>query len=268
MFTKFIKSIIPALALTLTCSAVSSAQGRVIEISNPKMTVFLPPKQLKGNKALVALPGGGYSHLAVDHEGFNWAPFYNQQGLAYAVVEYTLPAGDRSKPIADVDAAFKIMADSAVQWGFHPDSIGIMGSSAGGHLASTMATHPTEHCKPAFQILFYPVISMNPSLTHKGSRMHLLGENATTELEDEYSSDKKVTSSTPRAIMLLCSDDKVVVPANSLRYYESLTNAGVPASLIIFPSGGHGWGYRSKSTKKFNNYENVKYEISSWLKSF
>ncbi|MDE7475278.1 MAG: alpha/beta hydrolase [Duncaniella sp.] len=263
MFAKFIVSIGLSLAF-LSVAFNVAAQSRVIEIENPKMTVFLPPKGLESGKALVGLPGGGYSHLAVNHEGFHWAPFFNQQGVAYAVLEYRMPKGDRTVPMADVEAAFKLMADSAARWGFSPDSIGIMGSSAGGHLASTMATHQTDACKPAFQLLFYPVISLDNALTHKGTRKGFLGENPSDELVEAYSSDHCVDASTPRALMLLSSDDKVVVPANSLRYYEALIGAGVPASLVIYPSGGHGWGFRDR----FKYHDNALMEISSWLKSF
>lgn len=263
MIKKFLKHLAVCLSIFAIASG-ANAQTRVIKIANPKMTVFLPPKGLESGKALIALPGGGYSHLAVNHEGFHWAPFFNKEGLAYAVLEYSMPKGDPSIPMKNVEAAFKIMADSAANWGFRPDSIGIMGSSAGGHLASTVATHPTEICQPAFQILFYPVISMNPEITHKGSRKGFLGENPTEELEKSYSSEQQVTASTPRALMLLSSDDKTVVPANSLRYYESLIKAGVPASIHIYPTGGHGWGYRDT----FKYHQNVLDEISAWIKSF
>lgn len=262
-----IKKLLKYLAVCLSfisIATVVNAQTRVIKIANPKMTVFLPPKGLESGKALIALPGGGYSHLAVNHEGFHWAPFFNKEGVAYAVLEYSMPKSDPSIPMKDVEAAFKIMADSAANWGFRPDSIGIMGSSAGGHLASTVSTHPTEICQPAFQILFYPVISMNPEITHKGSRKGFLGENPSEELEKTYSSEQQVTASTPRALMLLSSDDKTVVPANSLRYYESLIKAGVPASIHLYPTGGHGWGYRDT----FKYHQNVLDEISAWLKSF
>lgn len=263
MFAKLLKTVALSLATIFTVGSVS-AQGRVVEFTNPKLTVYLPPSGIRTSKALVALPGGGYSHLAVNHEGHDWAPFFNGQGITYAVLEYSMPKGDRNLPMADVDAAFKIMTDSAAAWGFHPDSIGIMGSSAGGHLASTMSTHQTENCHPAFQILFYPVISLELAKTHKGSRVNFLGENPSDELVAEFSSDKQVTASTPRAIMLLSSDDRTVIPANSLRYYEALIGAGVPASLVIFPTGKHGWGSR----KTFTYHPNVITELTSWLKSF
>ncbi|MCM1077678.1 MAG: alpha/beta hydrolase [Bacteroides sp.] len=262
MLRKIIKSLALGLAFVGLAAGVS-AQSRIIEIANPKMTVYLPPKGLSNGKALVALPGGGYSHLAVDHEGRQWAPFFNEKGLAYAVLEYSMPNGDRTIPMRDVEAAFKLMADSASQWGFKPDSIGIMGSSAGGHLASTMATHQTELCQPAFQLLFYPVISLDQSITHKGTRKGFLGENPAEELVKAYSSENSVTSKTPKALILLCSDDRVVVPANSIRYYNSLIEAGVPASIMIYPTGGHGFGYR----KGFKYHDNALNEISTWLEN-
>lgn len=261
-----IKRLLKILALSaIVCSSADSAvaQGRVIDIESPKMKVFLPPGGIANGKALVALPGGGYQHLAMHHEGYHWAPFFNQHGLAYAVLEYTMPEGNPALPMGDVAAAFKVMTDSAAAWKFRPDSIGIMGSSAGGHLASTMATHPTGACKPAFQLLFYPVITMDPALTHKGSHDNLLGKDASAKLEREFSSELNVDGSTPPALILLSSDDRSVKPINSVRYYEALQAAGVPVSMMIYPTGGHGWGYRDR----FRYHVNALSEISTWLKN-
>lgn len=156
--------------LILVCGLASAhGQGRIMEFDSPKLTVFLPNRHVATGKAVVVCPGGGYTHLAKDHEGFDWAPLFNNLGMACAVLQYKLPAGDNTIPMADVDAAFKLLADSASVWGINPESIGIMGSSAGGHLASTAATHTSPNCKPAFQILFYPVISMQDEITHMGS---------------------------------------------------------------------------------------------------
>ena len=262
--TRSVKSLCLSLILGAVCSFGVAAQSRVIEISSPKMTVFLPPKGLESGKAVVALPGGGYSHLAVDHEGRHWAPFFNEAGVAYAVLEYSMPNGERNRPMGDVDAAFKVMADSAANWGFKADNIGIMGSSAGGHLAATMATHPTDNCKPAFQILFYPVVSLDPSITHKGTRKGFLGDNPAEEVEKNYSSELQVKPETPRAIMLLSSDDKTVPPANSIRYYTALIDNNVPATMMVYPTGGHGWGYRDS----FRYHDQVLGELRAWLKSF
>lgn len=239
------------------------AQARVIEFEKPKMTVFLPPKNTGNGRAIVACPGGGYTHLAQNHEGFYWSPFFNNLGYAYAVVEYNFPNGDRNIPVKDIESAFKILTDSAEVWQIAPEKIGIMGSSAGGHLASAIATHPTEKMNPAFQILFYPVISLDESVTHSGSRKGFLGENPSKALVEEWSSDKKVTETTSPVFMALCSDDKVVKPINSILYYNALVEKGVPVAMFIYPEGGHGWGYRTK----FKQREQMLQELTAWLKN-
>ncbi len=242
----------------------ASAQSRIITFDNPKLTVFLPPKGLENGKAVIACPGGGYTHLAKDHEGMHWAPYFNNMGVAYAVLEYSLPYGDKTVPMKDVEKAFKVLTDSAEVWKINPEAIGIMGSSAGGHLASTAATHQTEVCKPAFQILFYPVISMDAEITHKGSRNALLGEKPSQADVDLYSNEKQVTANTPRAFIALCTDDDVVKADNSVRYYTALLHAGVPASMFIYPKGGHGWGFRTHVAF----HDIVLDELALWLKSF
>ena len=140
------------------------------DIEQPSLRVFLPAPELATGRAVVACPGGGYSHLAVDHEGYDWAPYFNKQGIALIVLKYRMPKGDRTIPISDAEAAMKIVRDSADVWNLNPNDIGIMGSSAGGHLASTIATHARPELRPNFQILFYPVITMNKSYTHMGDR--------------------------------------------------------------------------------------------------
>ena len=238
-------------------------QSRVIEYDNPKVTVFLPPKGMENGKAIVACPGGGYTHLAQNHEGFYWAPFFNNLGYAYAVVEYRFPEGDRTIPMADVEFAFKTLADNAEEWKISPDKIGIMGSSAGGHLASAIATHPTEKMRPAFQILFYPVISLDKEITHGGTRRGFLGDNPPQELVEEWSPNKRVTPDTPPAFIALCSDDKVVKPENSILYYNALLQNEVPVAMMIYPTGGHGWGYRTK----FKQHDLMLAELTDWLKN-
>lgn len=251
------------LTFLLSCTMAVFGQSRVIKFENPKVTVFLPPAGMENGKAVVACPGGGYTHLAQNHEGFYWAPFFNNLGYAFAVVEYRFPEGDRSKPIEDVEFAFKTLADNAEAWKINPDKIGIMGSSAGGHLASAIATHPTEVMKPAFQILFYPVISLESEITHGGTRRGFLGENPSQELVEEWSPDKRVTADIPPAFIALCSDDKVVKPINSILYYNALVENEVPVAMMIYPSGGHGWGYRTK----FKQHDLMLSELTDWLKN-
>lgn len=259
------KRITATLLLALVCNTryISFAQARIIEFDNPRMKVLLPPDHMQNGKAVVACPGGGYHHLAYNHEGYHWAPFFNNLGYAYAVMEYKLPGGDRNIPLNDCRKGFKIMVDSAQVWGIHPRSIGIMGSSAGGHLASTLSTHPTEECSPAFQILFYPVISLDKDITHTGTRNGFLGDAPSERLVDEWSSDKNVTSATPPAFLVLCSDDKTVKPTNSILYYNALMKAGIPAAMHIYPTGGHGWGYRTT----FTYHDLMLQELTAWLNS-
>ena len=139
-----------------------------------------------------------------------------------------------------------------------------MGFSAGGHLASTIATHSLDDAKPDFQILFYPVITMEDSYTHRGSKNNFLGKNPIQKLIDEFSNDKKVTNDTPRVFITLTSDDKTVPPLNGVNYYLACNNKGVSASLHIFPTGGHGFGFK----ETFRYHQLVLDELKAWLKSF
>ena len=138
------------------------------------MVCYLPDAPT--GRAVVDLPGGGYSHLALQHEGHDWADWFNQQGIAFFVVTYRMPNGDRTIPLGDAQQAIRIVRDSAQVWGVNPRDVGIMGFSAGGHLASSVSTHSEYDCRPDFSILFYPVISMDERETHKGSCVGFLGE--------------------------------------------------------------------------------------------
>lgn len=234
------------------------------DIEQPSLRVFLPAPELAIGRAVVACPGGGYAGLAVDHEGYAWAPYFNKQGIALIVLKYRMPNGDRSLPISDAEAAMKLVRDSAGVWNLNPRDIGIMGSSAGGHLASTIATHTRSALRPNFQILFYPVITMDKSYTHMGSHDNLLGKNASAELENKYSNEKQVTNETPRAFIVYSDDDNVVPPANGVNYYQALHEKGIPAVIHIYPSGGHGWGIK----EDFLYRSEMLNELTSWLHSF
>lgn len=244
--------------------AMSASSQRKFELPELRSKVFLPSEKSATGRAVVILPGGGYSHTAINHEGYDWAPFFNNQGVACVVVDYRMPHGDRTIPYDDVLAVIKAVKDSADVWGISPDQIGIMGSSAGGHLASTVATQAPDSLRPAFQILFYPVISMDKKYTHIGSHDNLLGKDASEELERAFTGELNVTPETPRAIMLLSADDKAVPPHNSIAYCEALVRNGVPCSMHIWPSGGHGWGSRLS----FRYHPEMLDELSSWLRSF
>jgi len=260
-----ISSLFVLLVLLLTGLQVSAqSTPKPFDIEQPSLRVFLPAPELATGRAVVACPGGGYSGLAVNHEGYDWAPYFNKQGIALIVLKYRMPKGDRTLPISDAEAAMKMVRDSADVWNLNPNDIGIMGSSAGGHLASTIATHAPEALRPNFQILFYPVITMDKSFTHMGSHDNLLGKDASVDLEKEFSNEKQVTKETPRAFIVYSDDDKVVPPANGVNYYLALNKKGVPSVLHIYPTGGHGWGIREDFLYK----SEMQNELTSWLRSF
>ena len=233
-----------------------------------EMTVYLPDAKKATGRAVVCCPGGGYTHLAMDHEGHQWATFFNNQGIALIVVKYRMPHGNPMIPISDAEQAIKTVRRNAVEWHLDRTKVGIMGFSAGGHLASTIATHSTGDAAPNFQILFYPVITMDPSFTHKGSHDNLLGTNHSKKdmkrLEADYSNDLQVNRTTPQAFIALSDDDKAVPAANGFSYYEQLYKHDVPASIHIYPTGGHGWGYR----ESFTYHYQMIFELKSWLESF
>lgn len=224
--------------------------------------VFLPEKPT--GRAIVICPGGGYAHLAMDHEGTAWAQFYNDQGIAAIVLHYRMPHGDCRIPQEDAEQALTLVRDNAKAWGVTPSDVGIQGSSAGGHLASTIATHAKADVRPAFQVLFYPVITMDPEFTHRGSHDNFLGREAKKKQEALYSNDQQVTHQTPRAWIALSDDDSTVLPMNGVSYYTECYRHDVPATLHVYPSGRHGWGIRPS----FRYHAEMLLELKAWLASF
>lgn len=229
-----------------------------------KVWVYLPDKKEATGRAVVICPGGGYQALAMGHEGHDWAPFFNNMGIAAIVLKYRMPHGNREVPVSDAEEAMRLVRRHATAWNISPQDVGIMGSSAGGHLASTIATHATGQAVPDFQILFYPVITMQPETTHKGSHDNFLGSKPGTEQEKAYSNDRQVTRATSRAFIALSDDDKVVLPVNGVSYYAALNHNGIPASLHVYPSGGHGWG----NYDSFRYHDEMQLELKAWLRSF
>lgn len=229
-----------------------------------KVTVYLPDAKKATGRAVVICPGGGYSHLAMQHEGTDWAPFFNQQGIALIVLKYRMPHGNCTVPAEDAEEAIRLVRRHAEEWHVNKKDVGIMGFSAGGHLASTVATRATGDAAPDFQILFYPVISMEQGVTHQGSRDNLLGKSPKRKLVNEYCNEQQVSKHTPRAFLVLAHDDRAVPPANSVGYYEALCQHNVPAALHVYPSGGHGFGIR----QTFAYHLEMLLELKSWLQSF
>ena len=227
------------------------------------MVAYLPENPT--GKAIVDCPGGGYSHLSMTNEGHDWAPYFNQQGIAYFVLTYRMPKGDRTIPMGDAQQAIRTVRDSAQVWGINPRDVGIMGFSAGGHLASTVSTHSEYDCRPDFSILFYPVISMNERETHKGSCQNFLGAEGQKDakLVKAFSNQNAVRRHlTPPAIILTANDDGVVPPVtNGIAYYSAMRQAGNDCSLYVYPTGGHGFGFRSN----WAFHDQMLNDLTTWL---
>lgn len=267
-------SIFLFLSLTINTSAqrvleMNIWNGRVphptgVDTDTAKMRVYLPDAKRATGRAIVICPGGAYSKLSMENEGTAWAPFFNDMGIAAIVLKYRLPNGVAQAPISDAEQAMRLVRQHAQSWHINRNDVGIMGSSAGGHLASTIATHSRGDAKPNFQILFYPVITMMPDFTHKESHDNLLGHKPSKREEREYSNDIQVTRVTPKAFIALSDDDNVVQPANGVNYYFELYRHDVPASLHVYPSGGHGYGFDSR----YRYHVEMRLDLQAWLRSF
>lgn len=263
------KNLFLAIAMLLTCAAFAQSTDRKFTLKNSdngesEMTVYLPAADKANGKAVVCCPGGGYFVLASDHEGHGWAEFYNRQGIAFAVLKYRMPKGDRNIPLTDAYNAMRTMRDSAAVWHVNPRAVGIMGSSAGGHLASAVSTHAPMELRPDFTILFYPVISMDETKTHKGSCENFLGEGRyDKDLVKQWSSDRAVRRHlTPPAIILTANDDDLVPPVtNGVAYYSAMRNNGNDCALYVYPTGRHGFGCR----ERFEYHDQMFNDLSTWL---
>ena len=251
---------------TLTASAQREFKIQLSDDGEAILHGFLPSTESATGRAIICCPGGGYSHVCMDYEGTDWAPYYNNIGIAYFVLKYRMPKGDRSIPIGDATKAMTMVRDSAEVWNINPKDVGIMGFSAGGHLASTIATHASAEARPNFQILFYPVISMDKSKGHHGSSANFLGQDIDDEaLIAEFSNYNKVEkTTTPPAILFMASDDTVVpVLTNGIPYYSALRQHGISTSMHVYPKGGHGW-----RPERFPFYKDMLSTLSDWLSSF
>lgn len=256
----------PSKTVSATASAAATPTARQFVITfaeGARLTAYLPTQP--SGRAIVDLPGGGYSHLAVDHEGHQWADWMNRQGIAFFVLEYRMPKGDRTIPLTDAYRAMTTVRDSATAWRVNPYDVGIMGFSAGGHLASAVSTHAPWAARPNFSILFYPVVSMDERVTHKGSCTNFLGAEGMKDqrLIRQWSNDACVRRHlTPPACVILSTDDRVVPPVtNGVAYYSAMRRAGNNCALYAYPSGGHGYGIR----KNFAFHEQMLGDLKAWL---
>ncbi len=234
----------------------------VRKVTLPTLTAYFANPEKSNGTSVIICPGGGYGMLAINKEGYKVAEWFNSLGINAFVLKYRLPSDLIMKnktvaPLQDAQEAVRLVRRNAVKWKLNPNKIGIMGFSAGGHLASTLSTHyndkvytpaDTTSAKPNFSILIYPVISMQEGITHQGSKDNLLGKNAGIELADKYSNEKQVTASTPKAFLVHATDDKAVPVENSINYYLALKKEKVLAEMHLYESGGHGFGLGVKGT--------------------
>ncbi len=234
----------------------------VTGVSIPTLTPFIPAKGTANGAAVVICPGGAYAGLALDKEGYRVAKAFNQFGVTAFVLKYRLPSDEimvdkTIGPLQDAQRAMLLVRKDAVKWGLDTGRIGIIGFSAGGHLASTEGTHFNKlviedkggiSVRPDFMMLIYPVITFGP-MTHVGSRENLIGKNPSQNLIDLYSNEKQVTANTPPTFLVQCTDDDVVPVQNSILFYNALLASKVKAEMHIFEAGGHGFGLNNPKSK-------------------
>jgi Esterase/lipase len=245
----------------------------VSKITHPTLTVFLPPPEKANGLAVVICPGGGYWINAMSHEGWDVAKKFNEWGVTAFVLKYRIP-GDQMKerkwgPLQDAQQAIATVRGNAAKYKIDPERIGIMGFSAGGHLASTAGTHfdnpvlqQTVSVRPDFMILVYPVISFDPEIGHMGSRDQLIGNSPTPEDTKLFSNELQVNETTPPTFLVHAADDKAVKVDNSIRFFEVLNRYSIPAELHIYQAGGHGFGMDNKTTN-----EKWMESCKNWLES-
>lgn len=247
------------LAIFLLVALGMQAQREVYRSASPEFTVTLPDGGGDG-RCVVLVPGGGYNHVAKGHEGADWIPFFTSQGIAVVVTKYTLPEGDREKPLGDIRQTFKYLREHGAQWGINPNGIGIMGFSAGGHLASAFTNSEVGDQRPAFCILFYPVIRLDVK-QHLGMAKKFLGADVTDEQRKQWSTQNMVTDETPQTVIFAADDDPVIEASNSAEYYLQLKKHQVPATMHIYPNGGHGFGFRTS----FPYHQRMVQDLTDWL---
>ncbi|MCV9385614.1 alpha/beta hydrolase [Reichenbachiella ulvae] len=226
------------------------------KVQKPTLEIYLPTKKNATGRAVVICPGGGYRGLAYDWEGTDIAKYLNSKGIAAFVLKYRLPKSKDvisgyNAPLHDAQRAIRLVRQNAEKWNVSKDQIGVMGFSAGGHLASTLGTHYDQgeksntvdslSARPDFMVLIYPVITMKAPTTHGGSRNNLIGEKPKQEFIDLYSNELYVNKNTPPTFILHSSDDKSVPVENSILFYQALQREGVYSEIHIYPTGGHGF---------------------------
>jgi len=250
---------------------------RIYRVTDPTLDLYLAPQEKANRTAIIICPGGGYRRLAADKEGHDVSLWLNKHGISAFVLKYRLPSDKIMKdksigPLQDVQEAIRLVRRNAEKWNIDPNKIGVMGFSAGGHLASTVSTHfaedvypakDTTSARPDFSILIYPVISMDENISHQGSRNLLLGENPTEKLIKRFSNELQVSADTPPTFLVHSMDDGAVPVENSLKYALALKKHSVAAEVHIYEKGGHGFGMAINNKSTESNWPE---SCLSWLK--
>ena len=253
---------------------------RNAKTSVPTLEVRLPAKEIANGTAVIICPGGGYTYTSYTQEGTEIAAAFNKMGVAAFILKYRIPSdaymvNKTIGPLQDAQTAIKIVRMRAAEWGVDTAKVGIIGFSAGGHLASTAGTHfnkpvienkENTNLRPSFMILGYPVMDLSDSLMHKGSRDNLLGPNPSLELQREYSANLQVTKQTPPTFIVHAEDDRTVKVQNSIVFYQALLKNGVPAEMHIYPKGGHGFGINDTNTGHWIDRAQDWMKANGWIK--
>lgn len=249
--------------------------NKIFQVTVPTLSVFLADQEKVNGTAVVICPGGGYSYVTFQKEGIKVAKWLNSLGISAFILKYRLPSDSIMEnktigPLQDVQEALRTVRRNANKWNINLDKIGVIGFSAGGHLASTLSTHYRDNiyvhdsisAKPDFSILIYPVISMDSTIAHQGSKKNLLGIKPSQSMVEFYSNELQVDSLTPTTFLVHATNDKSVPVENSIRYYMALKNHSVPVEMHIYETGGHGFGLGVKDTSL-----NWTEHCEQWLKS-
>lgn len=241
--------------------AYESSPYRLVNTTKAVLYVYNADQSKATGQAVVICPGGGYGKLSMDQEGYLMAQWLAKNGIAAFVLEYRLPNGHREVPLEDVVEAIRVVRKKAKKFNIDPAKVGVMGFSAGGHLAASASNIPAVKDRPNFSILFYPVVIANSYTSHRGSFRNLLGKGFTQADADNFSMEKLASENTPPTILLLSDDDTTVPAAGSAMYYAALRYHGVKAAMYVFPEGGHGWG----NYDKFSYQKEWQHLLLRWL---
>ena len=236
--------------------------GNLREISQTVFYLYKADASNATGQAVVVLPGGGYGANCIEREGFKLAEYFKSIGITALVVKYRLPNyGHKEVPLEDAQAGLGYLRKNAKKLGIDPTKVGIAGSSAGGHLAAYTSNFTPDAEKPAFAVLFYPVITGSSCMTHQNTFRRLLGANHTPHMREQYSLENRVSETTPPTILLLSTDDRTVPPISSILYYKALKHYGVKAAMHCYPEGGHGWVCK----EEFRYHKDWQHQLAKWL---